>query len=155
MRFAARGRGARYLAPIPQPQSSRCALRTGEIVASGMISVVRPGPAHGCSGLARLLREPYPAGGAAGADAHTCINLRLPSHGGLYAWEFEKTSRELSVRVDGQLTFGASQLMLAAARGGSGLTYLTEQQVRDDLDRGTLVRVLADWCPPFPACHLS
>jgi hypothetical protein len=30
---------------------------------------------------------------------HNCITLRLPTHGGLYAWEFEKGGRELKVRV--------------------------------------------------------
>lgn len=32
---------------------------------------------------------------------HNCINLRLPTHGGLHAWEFEKGGRELRVRVEG------------------------------------------------------
>ena len=86
--------------------------------------------------------------------AHNCINLRLPTHGGLYAWEFEKAGRELSVRVDGQLVFGNAALMLAAARAGLGLAYLTEEQVREDLSSGRLVRVLADWCPPFSGYHL-
>ncbi len=43
---------------------------------------------------------------------HNCINLRLPTHGNVYAWEFEKGSRELRVRVEGQLTFnGMGQLL--------------------------------------------
>lgn len=86
--------------------------------------------------------------------AHSCINLRLPTHGGLYAWEFEKARREMNVRVDGQLVFGTAALMLIAARAGFGLAYLTEQQVREDLSCGRLVRVLADWCPRFSGYHL-
>jgi DNA-binding transcriptional LysR family regulator len=86
--------------------------------------------------------------------AHSCINLRLPTHGGLYAWEFEKAGREMNVRVDGQLVFGTAALILTAVHAGFGLAYLTEQQVQDDLDSGRLVRVLADWCPPFSGYHL-
>lgn len=123
-------------------------VRTGETVASGMISVpIGPDLRMAVVGSPRYFAARKPPKTPQDLVAHNCINLRLPSHGGLYAWEFEKAGRELNVRVDGQLTFGTSQLMLAAARSGLGLTYLTEQQVRDDLDRGTLVRVLADWCP--------
>ncbi|HXT09040.1 MAG TPA: LysR substrate-binding domain-containing protein, partial [Roseiarcus sp.] len=86
--------------------------------------------------------------------AHQCINLHLPTHGGLYAWEFEKGGREMHVRVDGQLIFGTASLLLTAARAGFGLAYLTEQQVADDLTSGRLVRVLADWRPPFLGYHL-
>jgi DNA-binding transcriptional LysR family regulator len=85
---------------------------------------------------------------------HACINLRLPTHGGLYAWEFEKTGREMNVRVDGQLVFGTASLILTAARAGFGLAYLTEEQAQPDIDAGHLVRVLADWCPPFSGYHL-
>jgi DNA-binding transcriptional LysR family regulator len=85
---------------------------------------------------------------------HDCINLRLPAHRGIYAWEFERNGRELKVRVDGQLTFNTSGLILNAALGGFGLAYVTEQQVQKHLDSGELVRVLASWCPPFSGYHL-
>jgi DNA-binding transcriptional LysR family regulator len=85
---------------------------------------------------------------------HSCINLRLPTHGGLYAWEFEEGGREVRVRVDGQLTFNAAGPMAQAAVAGLGLAYLPEGQVRAQLEAGTLVRVLEDWCPPFPGYHL-
>jgi DNA-binding transcriptional LysR family regulator len=85
---------------------------------------------------------------------HNCINLRLPTHGGLYAWEFEQSRREMNVRVDGQLVFGTAGLILMAAGAGFGLAYLPEEQVRDDLESGNLIRVLADWCPPFTGYHL-
>ncbi len=52
--------------------------------------------------------------------AHSCINLRLPTYGGLYAWEFEKDGRELKVRVEGQLVFNTLALRLNAAPGGTG-----------------------------------
>jgi len=85
---------------------------------------------------------------------HVCINLRLPTHGGLYAWEFEKDGRELRVRVDGQLFFNGTNQMLSAALAGLGLAYLPEQLARPHLDKGRLRRVLADWCPPFTGYHL-
>ena len=66
----------------------------------------------------------------------------------------KKAGREMNVRVDGQLVFGTASLLLTAARTGFGLAYLTEEQVRDDLKSGRLVRVLADWCPPFSGYHL-
>jgi DNA-binding transcriptional LysR family regulator len=86
--------------------------------------------------------------------AHDCINLRLPTYGGLYAWEFEKGGRELKVRVEGQLVFNNIALILDAALAGFGLAYLPEDQVQIHLEEGRLVRVLIDWCPPFSGYHL-
>lgn len=85
---------------------------------------------------------------------HNCINLRLPTHGGLYAWEFEKNGRELRVHVDGQATFNGTQPMLTAALAGIGLAYVPEDIARLDLEAGRLKRVLADWCPPYAGYHL-
>jgi DNA-binding transcriptional LysR family regulator len=85
---------------------------------------------------------------------HNCINLRLPTHGSLYAWEFEKGSRELRVRVDGQLTFNGSAQLLNAALAGCGLAYVPEGLVQAHVGRGRLKRVLADWCPPYSGYHL-
>jgi DNA-binding transcriptional LysR family regulator len=81
-----------------------------------------------------------------------CINLRLPTYGGLYAWEFEKNGRELKVRVEGQLVFNNMALRLNAAT--AGLAHLPEDQVQADIAAGRLVRVLADWCTPFSGYHL-
>jgi DNA-binding transcriptional LysR family regulator len=86
--------------------------------------------------------------------SHDCINIRLPTYGGLYAWEFEKRGRELKVRVDGQLVFNTSALRLSAVRAGLGLAYLPEDQVRSEITDGRLIRVLDDWCPPFSGYHL-
>src|SRR5712664_1116283 len=85
---------------------------------------------------------------------HNCINLRLPTHGGLYAWEFEKGSRELKVRVEGQLFFNTTTQMLHAGLAGLGLAYLPEGLVQPHINKGRLKRVLADWCPPYPGYHL-
>ena len=85
---------------------------------------------------------------------HRCINLRLPTHGGLYAWEFEKAGRELRVRVDGPAVFNSVALLLKAALAGVGLAYLPELEVQDHIEAGRLVRVLDDWCAPFSGYHL-
>lgn len=85
---------------------------------------------------------------------HNCINLRLPTYGGIYAWEFEKGGRELKVRVDGQLVFNTIDLRLKAVLAGLGLACLPEEQVSGQLASGELIRVLADWCPPFSGYHL-
>jgi DNA-binding transcriptional LysR family regulator len=86
--------------------------------------------------------------------AHDCINHRLPTYGGLYVWEFEKRGRELKVRVEGQWVLNSIALRLNAALAGVGLAYLPEDQVQAHLADGRLIRVLADWCPPFPGYHL-
>ncbi|MCB1884072.1 MAG: LysR family transcriptional regulator [Geminicoccaceae bacterium] len=86
--------------------------------------------------------------------AHACINLRLPTYGGLYAWEFEQSGREMRVRVEGRLVFNTIALRLNAVLAGFGLAYLPEDQAQAHLADGRLVRVLADWCPPFPGYHL-
>jgi DNA-binding transcriptional LysR family regulator len=130
-------------------------VRTGETVATGMISVpVGPDLRMAVVGSPSYFQDRKAPKVPQDLTGHNCINLRIPTHGGLYAWEFEKAGRELSVRVDGQLVFGTTALMLLAARAGQGLAYLTEQQVSDELASGRLKRVLADWCPPFPGYHL-
>lgn len=85
---------------------------------------------------------------------HSCINFRQPSAGGLYAWEFEKRGREMKVRVDGQLVFNRMPPLLHAARAGLGLACLMDDMIEADVSEGRLIRVLADWCPPFSGYHL-
>ena len=85
--------------------------------------------------------------------SHDCINLRMQS-GGLLTWEFEKGDREVKVRVEGRLVFNSTLMALEAAVAGYGLAYLLEDRVQACLADGRLVRVLADWCPPFSGYHL-
>lgn len=85
---------------------------------------------------------------------HNCINLRLPTYGGLYAWEFEKGKRELKVHVEGPLVFNNLALRLNAVLAGLGLAYLPEDQILTHVADGRLIRVLEDWCPPFSGYHL-
>ena len=85
--------------------------------------------------------------------SHDCIGLRMQS-GGLLTWEFEKGDREVKVRVEGRLVFNSTLMALEAAVAGYGLAYLLEDRVQACLADGRLVRVLADWCPPFSGYHL-
>jgi len=85
---------------------------------------------------------------------HNCVNLRLPTYGGLYAWEFERDGRELRVRVEGQLAFNGIFQVLDAALAGLGLAYVPEDLAQPHLARGRLQRVLEEWCAPWTGYHL-
>ncbi len=130
-------------------------VRLDEQVAKDMIAV-RIGPdmrmavVGAPSYFARRARPKKPQD----LTAHDCINIRFPTYGGLYAWEFEKRGRELKVRVEGQLVFNNIALRLNAALAGMGLAYLPEDQLQTHLADGRLIRVLDDWCPPFSGYHL-
>jgi DNA-binding transcriptional LysR family regulator len=130
-------------------------VRLGEQVARDMIAV-RIGPDMRMAVVgspAYFARHPRPRTPQE-LTTHRCINLRLPTYGGIYAWEFEKGGRELKVRVEGPLVFNNLTLRLNAVLSGAGLAYLPEDQVRTHVKEGKLVRVLADWCPPFSGYHL-
>ena len=85
---------------------------------------------------------------------HQCINLRLPTAGGFYAWELGQNGHELKVRVDGQLAFNNVPMVLRAAEAGFGLACVLEDHVAAPMAGGTLIRVLDDWCPGFTGYHL-
>ncbi|WJS99258.1 LysR family transcriptional regulator [Novosphingobium humi] len=130
-------------------------IRLGEAIARDMIAV-RIGPAlrMACVGSPDYFaRHPKPQTPQDLAQ-HNCINLRLPSSGGLYAWEFEKDGRVMNVRVEGQLTFGGSGMLMQAAEAGMGLIMTIDDMVHEGVASGRLVRVLEDWCPPFAGYHL-
>lgn len=86
--------------------------------------------------------------------AHRCVNLRLATHGGLYAWDFEKDGEALGVRVRGQATFNNTYLMLQAALDGLGFACVPLDIMAPHIAQGTLVPVLRDWWPTFPGYHL-
>ena len=130
-------------------------IRLGETIGQDMIAV-RIGPDMRMAAVtspAYLAGLPAPATPRDLAD-HRCVNLRFPTHGGLYAWEFEHDGRELSVRVGGQVVVNDIALARRAALDGAGIAYLPEDYVADDLTEHRLVRLLAEWCPPFPGYHL-
>lgn len=84
---------------------------------------------------------------------HNCINIRFPS-GGVYVWEFERRGRQVNVRVDGQAIFNTSPPIVLAALDGQGIAFLPEDEFAPHIEKGRLVRVLQDWCPPFAGYHL-
>jgi DNA-binding transcriptional LysR family regulator len=130
-------------------------VRNGEQVAKDMIAVrIGPDMRMAVVGAPSYFAGRSPPQRPQELVGHRCINLRLPTRGGLYAWEFEKDKRELRVHVEGQLIFNGTFQMLDAALAGFGLAYLPEDLVRPHLAKGRLVRVLADWCPPFSGYHL-
>lgn len=86
--------------------------------------------------------------------AHKCINMRLPTYGGLFPWGLEKDGREMKVRGEGQLVFNNLGLRLHSALDGLGIAYMPEDHVLPYVADGRLVRVLEDWCPYFPGYHL-
>lgn len=85
---------------------------------------------------------------------HNCINIRMPTYGGIFPWEFEKQGEELKVRVEGQLVFNNIAMRLDAALQGLGLAYMAEDLIQTHVAEGRLIRVLADWCEPFSGYHL-
>ncbi len=130
-------------------------VRSGEQVAKDMIAV-RIGPDMRMAVVGApsyFAKRPLPKKPQDLTD-HLCINLRLPTYGGLYAWEFEKGNRELKVRVDGQLIFNTLTQRLDAALAGLGIAYMPEDVAQPYVARGRLRRVLEDWCPPFSGYHL-
>jgi DNA-binding transcriptional LysR family regulator len=130
-------------------------VRLGEQVAKDMIAV-RIGPSLRMAVVGApsyFATHPHPKK-PQDLTEHNCINMRLPTHGGLFAWEFEKGRRELKVRVDGQLVFNSLRQRVDAALAGLGLAYMPEDAVRSQVEHGELIRILEDWCPPFPGYHL-
>jgi DNA-binding transcriptional LysR family regulator len=130
-------------------------VRLGEQVAKDMIAVpIGPDAQMIVVGAPTYFeRHPRPRSPHDLAE-HKCINLRLRTLGGVYAWEFEKGGRELKVRVEGQVAFNDERLIIKAAVAGLGLAYLFRDSVGPELADGTLVQVLADWTPSFAGYHL-
>ncbi|PQZ70368.1 LysR family transcriptional regulator [Achromobacter sp. MYb9] len=85
---------------------------------------------------------------------HNCINMRMQTAGGLYTWDFDRRGQSLNVRVDGQLVFNTSPSIVDAAVAGLGIASLPEEEFAPHIQEGRLVRVLEDWCPPFPGYYL-
>jgi len=85
---------------------------------------------------------------------HCCINERMVQSGKIYAWEFEQENGKFHVRVEGQLTFNTSEHVVDAALAGLGIAFLPEEEFGTHLQEGKLIRVLEEWCRPFPGYYL-
>jgi DNA-binding transcriptional LysR family regulator len=130
-------------------------VRLGEQVEKDMIAVpIGPSLRMAVVGSPAYFARREKPGAPHELTRHSCINLRLATLGGLYAWEFERNGRPLNVRVDGQFTCNDVTMVVHAAVNGMGLACLPSDQVEPLIAEGRLVRVLQDWCPPFPGYHL-
>jgi DNA-binding transcriptional LysR family regulator len=85
---------------------------------------------------------------------HGCINMRFPTHGGLYVWEFERRGKQVNVRVEGQVTLNSTPHIVQAALEGLGIAFLPEEEFAPHIEEGRLIRVLDDWCAPFEGYYL-
>jgi DNA-binding transcriptional LysR family regulator len=130
-------------------------VRWGEQVAKDMIAVrIGPDTRFAVVGAKSYFANRVPPKAPQDLISHNCINLYLPTYGGLYAWEFERDGRELNVRVEGQLVFNDVFQIVDAALAGFGLAYLPEDLVQPYLAKGRLKRVLEEWCAPWSGYHL-
>src|SRR5436190_5868821 len=130
-------------------------VRSGEQIAKDMIAVrIGPDMRMAVVGAPSYFQKRSVPNRPQDLTEHNCINLRLPVHGGLYAWEFEKGGRELRVRVEGQLVLNFTSEILNAALAGLGLGYVPEEMAQPHIAEGRLKRVLEDWCEPYPGYHL-
>ena len=130
-------------------------VRSGEQVAKDMIAVrIGPDMRMAVVGAPAYFKAHPEPKRPQDLVEHNCINLRLPTHGGVYAWEFEKGNRELRARVEGQLTLNGTAQLLNAALAGCGLAYVPEGFAAGHVAKGRLKRVLADWCPSYSGYHL-
>ena len=130
-------------------------VRLGEQVAKDMIAMrIGPDMRMAVIGSPAYFRH-YPKP-VIPADlmAHNCITLRMPTHGGLFMWEFEKNGQALNVRIEGQLVFNNIAMRLESVLQGLGLAYMPEDVVRPYIEQGRLIRVLEDWCEPYSGYHL-
>jgi DNA-binding transcriptional LysR family regulator len=130
-------------------------VRLGEQLAKDMIAIrIGPEMRMAVVGAPSYFRQnPWPEV-PQDLTGHNCIQIRMPTHGNILSWEFEKEGHELKVRVEGQLVFNNIAMRLDAVRRGLGLAYMPEDQVADLIASGEVVRVLEDWCEPFPGYHL-
>ncbi|MDV7210615.1 LysR family transcriptional regulator [Azotobacter beijerinckii] len=130
-------------------------VRLGDQVAKDMIAVrIAPDMRIAVVGAPAYFARKAPPRTLQELAGHDCINLRLPTYGGLMAWEFIKDGHEVKARVEGQLVFNNGSQILRAALAGFGIAYLPEDMALEHIATGRLVSVLDDWCPTFPGYHL-
>lgn len=130
-------------------------VRYGDTVSEGMIAMrIGPDVRLLCVGTPDYFATHGRPQAPQDLMAHNCINVRLPSHGGLWAWEFEQNNRELRIRTPGQLIFNSFAPMLQATLDGVGLSLMPDFLIGEHLSSGRLETVLEDWSQPFKGLHL-
>ncbi|SCX32420.1 LysR family transcriptional regulator [Agrobacterium rosae] len=130
-------------------------VRLGEQVAKDMIAIrIGPEMRMAVVGAPSYFRQnPWPEK-PEDLTGHNCIQIRMPTHGNILSWEFEKDGHELRVKAEGQLVFNNIAMRLDAVKRGLGLAYMPDDLVADEIASGELISVLEDWCAPFPGYHL-
>lgn len=130
-------------------------VRIGEHVEKDMVAVrIAPPMRMAVVGTPAYFADRARPGRPEDLTAHRCINLGRPSRGDFLPWAFEQAGQDVAVRVDGPIAFTSLRLIRNAALAGLGLAYLPEEAVLGDVAKGSLVRVLEEWCEPFPGYHL-
>nr|WP_315249875.1 LysR family transcriptional regulator [uncultured Duganella sp.] len=130
-------------------------VRLGNQVAKDMIAVrIDPDLRIAVVGTPAYFASNPPPSRPQELHQHSCINLRLPTHGGLLPWDFEKEGQEIKLRLSGRWTFNSTTPIVRAALAGHGLAFVPEDMVLDHIEAGRLVRVLDDWCAPYSGYHL-
>ena len=130
-------------------------IRLGDQVAKDMIAVrISPDQRIAVVGSPRYFATRPRPGSPHELTQHNCIRLRLPTHGGLLPWDFDKDGQEVKLTVNGQWVFNNSSSILRAALADHGLAFVPENMALEHLAAGHLVRVLEDWCQPYPGYHL-
>jgi DNA-binding transcriptional LysR family regulator len=136
-------------------QRFEAGVRLGDQVARDMIAV-RIGPDFRMAVVATpeyFAKRPVPKT-PKDLTSHNCIDLRLPTHGQILVWDFEKKGHAVNVRTEGQLVFNSGTAILRAALAGLGLAFVPEDMAQEHVAAGRLVSVLQDWCQSFPGYHL-
>ncbi len=130
-------------------------IRLGESLEKDMVAV-RIGPDMRMAAVASpaYLKQHGTPESPQDLSAHKCINLRFQTKGDIYAWEFERGGRAITIRVEGPLVLNNGPLMLQAAQAGLGIAFMLEDSAEPLIRSGKLVRILEDWCDPFGGYHL-
>ncbi|MEB6335950.1 LysR family transcriptional regulator [Serratia rhizosphaerae] len=130
-------------------------IRLGEQIAKDMIAVrIGPDIRLVVAGSPDYLAKNGIPSTPQALQRHRCINMRLLTLGGIYAWEFAKDGQEIKVRVDGQVTFNSLRQRIDAASEGLGLTFVPEDAIQEEVANGRLMTVLDEWCPPLSGYYL-
>lgn len=123
-------------------------IRYGSFVPEEMVAVPLTGPQRWivAASPAYLDRHGIPQTPAA-LSGHTCIQLLLGDNSA-YRWELGQGEARRHLRVPGNLTINNTTATIMAAKSGLGLAYLLESRISEELERGELVRILAQYASP-------
>ncbi|KQT84084.1 LysR family transcriptional regulator [Aurantimonas sp. Leaf443] len=130
-------------------------VRLGESLDADMIAVPASAPLTlaAVASPAYLARHGTPAS-PEDLSRHRAVHRRFPD-GGLYRWEFSRAGRAVTVLPPAALVVNGDEMALAAAEDGIGIAMVLAPRAAPRLEEGRLVRVMEDWCPPFPGFHLA